>query len=573
MGTPGGRARRIDLIWLDELIDVAAASHPVLRIVRHPQLRRLAAAFGLYAVAEYATWMAVTVFAFSRGGVGEAGLVAVVQLAPAIVVAPFAAYAGDRFRKDVVLGAGYVVQAVTMLMTAAAMWADSPALVVYGAATAASVALTFTRPAVGAILPLATSTPSDLTAANVTMNGVQYLGGFAGPALTGLLLSAGGQPALVFASMGVAMLFAAVLVSRLRLDRSAELPPVVHGAGDVVHDALGGFRTLRDDADLRLLIGVTSLAVLVLGAGDVLMVAVASDLFDDADPARAGLFGAAFGLGALIGALASVTLVGRTRLAVPLAIAVGASGVALSAIAATSHVAPVFLLFMVCGAGESVSRIAASSLVQRSAPAVVLTRVFGVLEGLDTAALAVGAAAASLLVGWLGLRPGLLVLGLIVPSVVLAAGPRLRRIDAAAPAPRPELVELVLGIPMLSHLPPPTLERLLAEMEPHEVGPGVVVVRQGDDGDRYYIVERGELAVSVDGKPARQLGPGNGFGEIALVRDVPRTATVTAITPSLLHSVRRAEFLSALSGHPGVFGAARDHAQRLLDDDAARGEG
>ena len=188
------------------------------------------------------------------------------------------------------------------------------------------------------------------------------------------------------------------------------------------------------------------------------------------------------------------------------------------------------------------------------------------------AALAVGAAGASLLVSWLGLRAGLVVLGLIVPAVVVVAGPRLRRIDAAAPAPRPELVELVRGIPMLSRLSAPTLERLLAELEPHEVGAGAVVVRQGDHGDRYYIVERGELAVSVDGKPARQLGPGNGFGEIALVRDVPRTATVTAVTPSLLHSLRRGEFLSALSGHPGVLGAAHDHAQRLLDDDAARDE-
>ena len=341
-----------------------AASHPLVRIVRHPRLRRLAVAFGLFAVAENATWMAVTVFAFARGGVGEAGLVAVVQLAPAIVVAPFAAYAGDRFRKDVVLGMGYVLQAVTMLMTAAAMWADSPAVVVYGAATAAAVALTFTRPAVGAVLPLVTTTPSDLTAANVTMNGVQYLGGFAGPAFTGLLLGAGGEPPLVFASMGVAMAIAAVLASRIRLDRSMEQPPVVHGASDVIHDALGGFRTLRDDADLRVMVGVTSLAVLVLGAGDVLIVAVAGGLFDESDPAHAGLFGAAFGLGALFGALASVTLVGRTRLAVPLAIAVGASGVALAAIAAMSHVVPVFVLFMVCGAGESVSRIAASSLVQ-----------------------------------------------------------------------------------------------------------------------------------------------------------------------------------------------------------------
>lgn len=543
-----------------------------MRIVGHPQLRRLAVAFGLFAIAENATWIAITVFAFTRGGVGEAGLVAVVQLAPAVAVAPFAAYAGDRFRKDVVLVVGYAVQAVTMLATAAAMWGGAPELIVYAAATSAAVAVTFTRPAVGSLLPIATTTPTDLTAANVTMGVLQFFGAFAGPAIAGLLLRGDGEPALVFASMGVALVVAALLVCRLGLDRTMVHSEAAVGTADVIHDALGGFRTLRSDADLRLLVGVASLGALVVGACDVLVVAVASGLFDESQPARAGLFGAAFGLGALLGALGSVAFVGRTKLAVPLAIAVGASGGAMAMIAAMSHVAPVVLLFVLCGTGESLSRITASSLVQRFAPANVLSRVFGVLEGLDMAAIAAGAAAASLLANWLGLRAGLLVLGLIVPALVVAAAPRLRRIDAAAPSPRPELVELVLGIPMLARLSPPTLERLLAGMEAHEIDAGAVVVRQGDEGDRYYVVERGELTVSVDGKPARTLGPGSGFGEIALVRDVPRTATITAITPTLLHSVRRADFLTALSGHPAGLGAARDHAQRLLDDDVERGD-
>lgn len=551
---------------------MAGRSHPVVRIVGHPQLRRLAVAFGLFAIAENATWIAITVFAFTRGGVGEAGLVAVVQLAPAVAVAPFAAYAGDRFRKDVVLVVGYAVQAVTMLATAAAMWGGAPELIVYAAATSAAVAVTFTRPAVGSLLPIATTTPTDLTAANVTMGVLQFFGAFAGPAIAGLLLRGDGEPALVFASMGVALVVAALLVCRLGLDRTMVHSEAAVGTADVIHDALGGFRTLRSDADLRLLVGVASLGALVVGACDVLVVAVASGLFDESQPARAGLFGAAFGLGALLGALGSVAFVGRTKLAVPLAIAVGASGGAMAMIAAMSHVAPVVLLFVLCGTGESLSSITASSLVQRFAPANVLSRVFGVLEGLEMAAIAAGAAAASLLANWLGLRAGLLVLGLIVPALVVAAAPRLRRIDAAAPSPRPELVELVLGIPMLARLSPPTLERLLAGMEAHEIDAGAVVVRQGDEGDRYYVVERGELTVSVDGKPARTLGPGSGFGEIALVRDVPRTATITAITPTLLHSVRRADFLTALSGHPAGLGAARDHAQRLLDDDVERGD-
>ena len=544
---------------------------PLLRIVRHPHLRRLEVAFAFFAIAENATWITVIVFAFARGGVGEAGVVMVVQLAPAVVVAPFAAYAGDRFRKDLVLAVGYVAQSACMLGTAVAMWAEAPAGVIYGAATLVAVAVTFTRPAMGALLPAATSSPADLIAANVSVGVLEHLGVFLGPAVAGVLLQGGGQPSRVFAAMGGGMALAALSVARLRLDPSMLLPQEDVGAGDVVNDAVGGFRTLRHDADLRLLVFVLAISTVVTGAADVLFVAVADGLFDDSDAARAGLLGAAFGLGALAGALGSVALVGRSRLALPLAVVVAASGTALALMGGMSHLIPVIGLFIVAGAGDSVSRIAGTSLVQRVCAPGVLSRVFGVMEGLQMAALAVGAAAVSLLVEWLGLRLSLLVVGLAVPALLATRARQLVGLDAATPSPRPALVQLVLAQPMFAHLPAPTLERLLSVIKPEEFAAGVDVVRQGDEGDRYFLVESGELAVTIEGTPARSLGPGDGFGEIALVREVPRTATVTTRTPTLLQGIARDEFLAALSGHPGGLGLAHRHAQRLLDDDASRG--
>jgi MFS family permease len=540
----------------------------VFRVIGRPRLRRLLLGFGLFGIAEAATWIAVTVYAFDRGGVGEAGLVSAIQLAPAVLAAPFAAYAGDRFRIDVVLALGYLAQAVCMAATAAVMWADARAVVVYAAATSAAVAITFSRPAMGAVLPRATSTPADLTAANVTMGVLEYGGALIGPALAAFLLVGGA--ARVFAVMAGAMAVAALAVIGIRFDRAALEPTADVDAGDVLHDALGGFRTLRAEADLRLLILVATLSPLIVGVSDVLFVAVADGLLHDST-SRAGFLGSAFGLGAFAGAVGSVVLVGRPRLVGPLVLAIAGSAAGLALMAAMSNVGPIVVAFVICGAGESLARVASATLVPRFAPPRVLSRVYGVVEALSTAALALGAIGVAVLVGWWGLRPALLAIGVAVPVVLVLLGPGLRRISAAATPPDAAVLRLVSASPVFAGLGAPAMERLLAAFEPVDVSAGVAVVREGEEGDRYYLIEDGQLVVTVDGRPVRELGAGGGFGEIALLRDVPRTATISTLTPVRLHTVRRDDFLSALSGHPAGLGAADAVAQRWLDDDASRG--
>ncbi|MBA3604603.1 MAG: MFS transporter [Acidimicrobiia bacterium] len=548
---------------------MAGRVNHLLRVLRNPDLRRLEVAFAMFAVAENATWIAVTVFAFTRGGVSEAGVVTVVQLAPAVIVAPFAAYAGDRYRKDLVLAVGYVIQAAAMLATAAAMWADSAAPLVYGAAAATATAVTFTRPAMGALLPAATATPADLTAANVLLGVLEHVGVFLGPALAGLLLQGGGSPERVFAVMGTATAVSALAVFRLRLAADIVAPVDVPDSDDVVHDALAGFRTLRDAPDVRLVVAMMAVTLVVSGANDVMFVAVADHLSDGTSTARSGLFGAAFGLGALIAALGSVALVGRTRLVAPFTLALTGSIVALALLGVSDQVAIVLALFVVCGAGRSVSKIAGATLIQRVAPTAVLSRVFGIVEGLGMAALAFGATAVAIAVGLFGIRTGAAVLGAAIGVAVCSRFGRLRRLDAATPGPSAALVALVRGQEMFSLLPAPALAQLLARLEEVIVEPGADVIRQGEEGDRYYLIEHGEFGVSVDGRPARTLGPGDGFGEIALVRDVPRTATVVATTGGVLHALRRDDFLGALTGHGGL-GVATARSGSLLADDAHR---
>jgi hypothetical protein len=187
----------------------------VWNVARDRRLLRLQLGFAGFAFAEHATWLAILVFAFDRGGVGEAGLVAVVQLGPAIVVTPFAAYAGDRFRPERVLAVGYALQSVAMVATAAAMWSDRPMLA-YAAGAVAATCITFSRPVMGAILPLVARTPSDLVAANVVTGFTEYVGMFGGPLMAAVLL-ADGSPAEVFAACAAITAASALLSAGLRL--------------------------------------------------------------------------------------------------------------------------------------------------------------------------------------------------------------------------------------------------------------------------------------------------------------------------------------------------------------------
>ncbi len=247
------------------------------------------------------------------------------------------------------------------------------------------------------------------------------------------------------------------------------------------------------------------------------------------------------------------------------------AALALGAVGALSHLAPIAVAFAGFGAGYASSRVALKSLVQRRTPGAVLSRVLGVVEGLELAGMAAGSLAVAVLARLLDVRAAIAVVGLGVAIALVARWGGLAKVDAAAVAPDPALVALVVANPLFAGLPPPTVERLLASMEPFAAEPATVLVRQGDHGDRYYMISDGAVSVTIDGVAARQLGPGDGFGEIALVRDVPRTATTTAITPVRGFSVGREDFLAALAGQG--LALARDHAQRLLDEDRWRGDG
>ncbi len=336
----------------------------VRRVAHEPRLRRVVLAFGLHSIGEQAAWIAVTVYAFARGGVAEAGAVAFLQMAPTAVLAPLAAFAGDRFHADLVLAGGYLVQAAAMAVTATLMWTDAAAGLVYTSAVVVAVAVSFTGPAIGCVLPRAVTTAADLTAANTTVGVLGQAGAFAGPALAGVLLFGGPELVVTVTAGGLAV--AAAIVFGLDFDRPARATADVD-VEFAFRDTLAGFRTLAADRDLRLLVLIGALCPLVIGLIDVLVVAVAAGPLDG-DAAGPGFLGAAFGLGGMLGAFASVALVGRSGLVAPLVLAIAASGLAVASLGLFSLVVPVALGFAVCGGGQSIARVASGSLIPVSHP-------------------------------------------------------------------------------------------------------------------------------------------------------------------------------------------------------------
>jgi CRP-like cAMP-binding protein len=170
-------------------------------------------------------------------------------------------------------------------------------------------------------------------------------------------------------------------------------------------------------------------------------------------------------------------------------------------------------------------------------------------------ALALGSLATPILVRELGARTAFVLVGILLPVLTLAGYRRMRALDTETAPTRQQL--LVDEVPIFSPLSLAAKERLAAKLLPLDVSAGDTIVRAGDVGDRFYIVDSGEVRIGLDGG-AREGGAGDYFGEIALLRDVPRTATVTATTPTRLYALERADFLAAVTGHALAEAAAED---------------
>jgi MFS family permease len=506
--------------------------------LRNLQLAGVGSTLGIWAYG-----VAVAVFAYDAGGAKAVGLLYFVRWSLAGAFAPWLALLADRISRRRVMLAADLARAGLVGSMAVVAAAHGPILLVYGLAVVASIAGAAFQPAQSALLPSLVRTPEELAASNVALSTTSSVGMFAGPALGGGLLAVSG-PWVVFAVTAAAFLWSAACLVRIPADSPA---PPEGEAEKVLPALLGGFRAIASEPKLRVVIWLSGGQTLVAGALEVLIVIVALQLLH-AGNAGVGWLNAAIGVGGLLGAIVAAALAGRKRLARDFGLGLLLFGLPLALAAAWTNTAFTVVLFAAIGIGNTIVDVSSITLMQRTAAGEVLARVFGVLESLIFATLAVGALATPALVAAIGPRPALVVAGVLLPAVLVPLWPRLAAIDASARVPSAPL-ELLRAIPLFAPLPPPVLERLAASAAKVTAPPGAAVVEQGAPGDLFYVVASGRAVVEIDGARSAELGPGDFFGEIALLHNVPRTATVRALDQLRLYALGRDVFVTAVTGH------------------------
>ena len=524
-------------------------------VIRNPNLRWLELAWTASIIGHYAYLVAVSVYAYGVGGEKAVGLIFLARLIPAALAAPFAGMLGDRYRRERVLLLTNLSRIVLVGSAAVGVFVDAPPLVIYILAVAATIVTTPFRSAQAALTPSLARSPTELTAANAVASAIDSLALFIGPAIAGLLLAVA-STGLVFALTALLLAFSVIFILLIRIEPSERQKGEVE-ASTIMSEAFAGFRAIGTHPSLRVMTGLIAAQTAVAGAVQVYIVVVAIDLLDFGK-SGVGFLNASIGIGAFIGAVAALSLTGARRLSPAFMIGVALWGIPLIALGLWPEALVALLLFGVIGVGNSVASVAGLTLVQRAVPDEVLARVFGVIQMLLLAAMGIGAALAPALITLLDIEGALLATGAFLPIVVALAWTRVSRIDAGAAGPEERELRILTSVPIFTPLPGMTLEHLAGRLVPLRLEPGVEIVRQGDSADRFYIVADGTVEVSEYGRPISELGPGGYFGEIALIRDVARTATVTTKTAVVLYALDRDDFLAAVTSHAPSAEAAEE---------------
>ena len=547
------------------VIRTSVALTTLREAVAHRDMRRLVVAWTITFTGDWTLLVALLIVAYEAGGVTAVGLLGVVRMALAPFVGPFAAAAHRYPRERVLLGI-HLAKAAAAGLIVLALVSHGHVALIFAAAAAVTSASVLVRPIHLSLLPALARTPGELVVANVASGTGEGVGTLVGPALGGLLVVAAG-PATTCAIAAGLFVVAAAGVARIRIPAVASAQPTAVGARI---PAAAGLRALRERRGAAVIVGGFFAQTLVRGLWMTLGVAASIELLGLGQPG-VGLLNSAIGLGGLVGGLAAIALVGGRRLGPAYSTALCAWGLPIALVAVWPQPGLALCLMVVIGISNATLDVAGFTLLQRTVPNRDRVAVLGVFEGAVGLGVVTGSILAPLLYAAFGIGGALLITGTILPVVAVLTWPRVSRIDQETVIHEPEL-RLLRSIPMFVPLPLTAVEDLAARLVPVRFAAGDALMREGESGDRFLIIAEGEVDVTQGGRLLRSCGPGEGVGEIALLRATLRTASVTARTAVLAEALSSRDFIAVVCGFPSSDAVAQAVvAERLARSEVADG--
>ena len=541
------------------------AQSPLREALGNREIRLAETAWMLGLAAEGAFVVALLVYAYQAGGIVEVGLASLARTLPAGLLAPFIAGLADRLPRHRLLLAVHAARGSTVAVLALSAALGGGAAILLALAAVEGVLASLHRPSNAALLPALARAPEELVASNVVSGAGENIGSLVGPAAAAGLVTFFGvvpalaAPALVFGA-------AALAISIVRPAAQPGHPPAARRNG--WRRALGGIVALREHPSAALLAGIGMTQTFVRGAMTVMLVAAAAQLMSLGEQGI-GVLQAAIGLGGIAGAVAGSAFAGRRRLSGAMLLGLVLWGLPITVIGLVPNAVVAIVVLAVLGIGNAVFDVGLFSLVQRNVPNGVRGSVFGACEGIFMLGVALGSLAGPFIVQLAGLRGGLVATGLILPLLALLASPAIRRADLAAVVPERQM-RLLRGVRMFQPLPLTVVEQIAGSLEPAAFQPKQAVCIEGEPGDRFFIIDAGHAEVERSGAILRHLAAGDSFGEIALLRSVPRTATVRAEDALETFALRQLDFVSAVTGNPQAAIVADGLIQERLEADVGR---
>lgn len=508
----------------------------------------------LAVVAEWSVFLGVLIYAFDRDGAAATGIASAAMLVPYIVAAPYAGRLVERHDPHRVRTIGLACQATAYGLATAAAVAELATVLVVAPTMVALAAVTTMGPAGGVLVPAIVRSSRELTVANLWAGYCESVSVFLGPLLAALMLVVGGASSVVAG--------ATVLTAAATLVAASSRPPGGVSASPAELSDVGPIRQmhrhlseLRDRPGSLGVLAVAGGQFFLVGSLDIVMVVIAEEQLELGD-AGAGWLLTLFGVGSFMSGVATTMLVNRRRLAPVLALglAVTAAGVVLLGISTTLIVAVVIL--PVIGLTRATIDVVGHILLQRSAPPELLGPLFAMLEMSAGAGLLFGSLVAQILIAVSGTQAALLGTSGFFVALLALTVKSLRVADDHADVPVVAM-SLLRRHAVFALLPRVALEAVARSGVELSVPPDSIVVAEGEVGDRFYAISDGVFDVTVRDEHVATLDRhGGSFGEIALLADVPRQATVTARGSGALLAIDREPFLTAVTGHAGAHGRA-----------------